>query len=125
MIIALIGIALVFVLNIAEVIAICQDFENCRLTRDLLPYLVSILPMVIFAILLGPTRSNVQRITRVADGGCGNYVLGGCCSPFILSQEHRIIARKWRANNAQPLSSGVAIMPVATMSSAAVITGAE
>jgi Cys-rich protein (TIGR01571 family) len=89
--------------------------------------LLGILLMVIFAILLGPTRSNVQRITGVADGGCANYILGGCCSPCILAQEHRIIERKWRANNEQPLSSGLAIMPVATMPSsvAALVGGAE
>eukprot|EP01043_Picozoa_sp_COSAG02_P067236 COSAG02_NODE_10732_length_1872_cov_1.324309_1_plen_274_part_10 len=86
MIIALIDTFLVLVLSAGMRFWHYTDFMI-----HTIPNLVSILYMVILAILLGPTRSNVQRITGVADGGCCNYVLGGCCSICILSQEHRII----------------------------------
>ena len=95
-----------------------DNLDNCSgddffLVINAVRALLALLSMAIFASLLGPTRTDLQRVTGVADGGCANLLLGGCCWVCVLAQEHRIIERKWKANSERPLKP-MATVPAST-----------
>lgn len=102
-----------------------QLSDHCRGAMDLyhvcwiVTQSIRLVLMVYFMFLLGKNRTKLQQVLgqNVTSNTSCNYFLGfctPCCTACMLTQEHRVIKRKWIANNSQVLSTP--IMPVGTES---------